>query len=786
MGVVQINVNGSMPNGLAELNHHMRDEHKEIRDGVTGEGQGLSEEDESRINEDVDDVNDGRVEVVQVQVNANTVLQRPQQQSQGPIICWERFLPLRSLKVLLVESDDSTRRVVCALLRSCSYKVIAVENGLQAWKILEDQTNQIDLVLTEVIMPRLSGIGLLCKIMRHKTCKNIPVIMMSSRDSMSIVFKCLSKGAVNFLVKPIRKNELQNLWQHVWRKCHSSSGGSGSESGIVTQKSTKSKSAEESNNNSGSNDQDNTGSVGFNIQDGSDNGSGTQSSWTKRAVEVDSRKPMSPLDKLANPPDSTCAQVIRSRSEAFGNSWTPMTMTKEGEGQDGEPENVVMGKDLEIGVPRIPSLQLENPTEKVLDIIADIDKEKLSEMNSKKDDEQLEKKQLELNSDKANGNVRSQASDLMGVITNSNDSPLESAVFDIPNGLFKDSCTKETAVYDNNELPSLELSLKRLRYVGDTGTSLYNRYVLRHSDRHSAFSRYNSASTANQPPTGNVSSCSPLGNSSEAAKTESVQNFQSNTNGTPPSQRSNGSSNNSDMGLTTNSAFTKPVVFSDKPIPKSTVKCLHPSAFQPVQSGRKSLPQPAIQDKADAAMSNTIVAHVWGVNQQVQVQHHHHHHHHHVHNMPQQQVPSHDDLLLKNMAAAAPQCGSSNVLSVAIEGNAGNHSLNGSTSGSNHGSNGQNGSSIALTADIDSDNGVIMKGGDGDGIGYGSRSGVDQNRFAQREAALHKFRQKRKERCFEKKVRYQSRKKLAEQRPRVRGQFVRQVVHENKDKDTNS
>jgi pseudo-response regulator 5 len=46
--------------------------------------------------------------------------------------------------------------------------------------------------------------------------------------------------------------------------------------------------------------------------------------------------------------------------------------------------------------------------------------------------------------------------------------------------------------------------------------------------------------------------------------------------------------------------------------------------------------------------------------------------------------------------------------------------------------------------------------------------------LSQREVALNKFRLKRKERCFEKKVRYQSRKLLAEQRPRVKGQFVRQ------------
>lgn len=54
--------------------------------------------------------------------------------------------------------------------------VTPVANGLQAWKILEDLSNQIDIVLTEVVMPVLSGIGLLCKIMMHKTRKNIPVI----------------------------------------------------------------------------------------------------------------------------------------------------------------------------------------------------------------------------------------------------------------------------------------------------------------------------------------------------------------------------------------------------------------------------------------------------------------------------------------------------------------------------------------------------------------------------------------------------------------------------------
>lgn len=54
--------------------------------------------------------------------------------------------------------------------------VTAVSGGLEAWKILEDPSNHVDLVLTEVEMPSLSGIGLLANMTSHKTCKNIPLI----------------------------------------------------------------------------------------------------------------------------------------------------------------------------------------------------------------------------------------------------------------------------------------------------------------------------------------------------------------------------------------------------------------------------------------------------------------------------------------------------------------------------------------------------------------------------------------------------------------------------------
>ncbi|KAH0856317.1 hypothetical protein HID58_084578 [Brassica napus] len=121
------------------------------------------------------------------------------------LVKWERFLPKIALRVLLVEADDSTRQIISALLRKCSYRVAAVPDGLKAWEVLKGNPESVDLILTEVDLPSISGYALLTLIMEHDICKNIPII-----------------SAADYLVKPLRRNELRNLWQHVWRRRQSS------------------------------------------------------------------------------------------------------------------------------------------------------------------------------------------------------------------------------------------------------------------------------------------------------------------------------------------------------------------------------------------------------------------------------------------------------------------------------------------------------------------------------------------------------------------------------------
>ncbi|KAI4334458.1 hypothetical protein L6164_019151 [Bauhinia variegata] len=695
-----------------------------------GQGSGSSAEDDARFSKVTEDGKSGVRGLIQVHESLRTSPQPPV----GPSIHWEKFLPLRSIKVLLVEDDDSTRHVVGALLRNCSYEVTAVLDGLQAWQILEDPSNHIDLILTEVAMPFLCGMGLLCKIMSHKTLKNIPVIMMSSHDSMGIVFKCLSKGAADFLVKPIRRNELKNLWQHVWRryKCNSYSG-SGSESGTHTRKSAKSRSNDASENGSDNSNENDFANIGLSLRDGSDNGSGTQSSWTKFPVEVGSPLPISPHKLLVDATDSTCAQVMHTKPEKVSSRWVHAT-ENECHGQNDQLGDVGMGKDLGVGH-QFEELSTHSTGKRIY---------KMSDAQGKKlnrgHDIVCEKGQLVYNSDKIRTR-KAQAMYVVDAITDSSNPRAESRELNNPDGLSGISQTKASCC--SKPHPSLELTLKRLGGVGDDKTAAVDeRNVLRHSDL-SAFSRYNTVSSANQVQTGNVGSCSPLANSSVGLYTETASNFPCHSHGTSPNQQSYGSNNINDMGSTNIYLSTKLDAFDKKPESVTGIESFNSSALQTVQNSSISSPQQIISVKAENA--EMLKAQVGGSEQGFQVK--------------------------CNHWSAESKAGNCNVDRRAVE--------------SDHGSNGQNGSGSTLTTrviiNVESGNGAAGSVGIGDADRKNSGNRADEGQISLREAALTKFRQKRKERRFDKRVRYYSRKKLAEQRPRIRGQFARSTVSDKRE-----
>lgn len=94
-------------------------EDKGTEDGVLGERRSLIQVSELKVDVAKQVENHGATSGLQ----GPGILQvQQQQQSQGTVVGWERFLHVRSIRVLLVENDDSTRHVVTALLRNCNYE----------------------------------------------------------------------------------------------------------------------------------------------------------------------------------------------------------------------------------------------------------------------------------------------------------------------------------------------------------------------------------------------------------------------------------------------------------------------------------------------------------------------------------------------------------------------------------------------------------------------------------------------------------------------------------------
>ena len=91
--------------------------HKDVRgisNGATENGHHGAEADVDEWREKEEDLPNGH--------GAPLGAQQLDEQKEQQTIQWERFLPVKTLRVLLVENDDSTRQVVGALLRKCCYE----------------------------------------------------------------------------------------------------------------------------------------------------------------------------------------------------------------------------------------------------------------------------------------------------------------------------------------------------------------------------------------------------------------------------------------------------------------------------------------------------------------------------------------------------------------------------------------------------------------------------------------------------------------------------------------
>jgi two-component system, chemotaxis family, sensor histidine kinase and response regulator WspE len=102
-------------------------------------------------------------------------------------------------RILVVDDSITVREVERKLLENKGYQVEVAVNGMDAWNAI--RTGRYDLVVTDVDMPRMNGIELVCQIKAHPTLKSLPVIVVSYKDREEDYVKGLDVGANYYLTK---------------------------------------------------------------------------------------------------------------------------------------------------------------------------------------------------------------------------------------------------------------------------------------------------------------------------------------------------------------------------------------------------------------------------------------------------------------------------------------------------------------------------------------------------------------------------------------------------------
>ncbi len=113
-----------------------------------------------------------------------------------------------AIKVLIVDDDSTTRRIVSRLVKQIGFvDFTEAENGAQAYELLLD--GDFGLILSDWDMPVVSGLELLNKVRSDDKLKRIPFIMITANDKKENIIVAIKAHVSQYIVKPFTVNSLR-------------------------------------------------------------------------------------------------------------------------------------------------------------------------------------------------------------------------------------------------------------------------------------------------------------------------------------------------------------------------------------------------------------------------------------------------------------------------------------------------------------------------------------------------------------------------------------------------
>ncbi|WP_292358204.1 MULTISPECIES: twitching motility response regulator PilG [unclassified Methylophaga] len=118
----------------------------------------------------------------------------------------ETLSEFSGLKVMVIDDSKTIRRSAESLLQKAGCEVLTADNGFEALPIISGQ--HPDIIFIDIMMPRLDGYQTCALVKNNPKYRDIPVVMLSSKDGLFDRAKGRVVGAEQYLTKPFTRDDL--------------------------------------------------------------------------------------------------------------------------------------------------------------------------------------------------------------------------------------------------------------------------------------------------------------------------------------------------------------------------------------------------------------------------------------------------------------------------------------------------------------------------------------------------------------------------------------------------